>query len=70
MLKMLGSLLLALLILPSALPQFTKTVDHKLDDIKARVNAQYPKLDKLLAGQEEEETLDQAAAAAGGVRAA
>ena len=67
---MLGSLLLSLLILPFALPQFTKTVDQKLDDIKARVNVQYPKLDNLLAGQEEEETLHQAAAAAGGVRAA
>ena len=41
-----------------------------MDDIKARVNAQFPKLDNLLAGQEEEETLDQAAAAAGDVRAA
>ena len=63
----LGSLLLCLVILPSALPQQTKTVDQKLTQLGGWLETWKA---KTLAHQdEEEETLKEVVAAAEGVRA-
>ena len=68
--NMLGSLLLlALLILPSALPQQTKTVDQKLAEL-GRYVQDWKAVSPTLAHQEEQgETLEEVVAAAVGVRA-
>ena len=63
----LGSLLLCLLILPSALPQQTKTVDVKLNELGGWLERW--KASDLVRQEEQEETLKEVVAAAEGVRA-
>ena len=63
----LGSLLLCLLNLPSALPQQTKTVDVKLNELGGWLERW--KASDLVCQEEQEETLKEVVAAAEGVRA-
>ena len=64
---MLGSLLLPMLILPSALTQQNKTVDQKLNKLLGWLEVWR---DRIVAHQEEQEaSLDQVDAATGGVGA-
>ena len=65
----LGSLLLCLLILPSALPQQTKTVDEKLTQLGGWLETWKATSPTLAHQEEQEETLKEVVAAAEGVRA-
>ena len=65
----LGSLLLCLLILPSALPQETKTVDQKLTQLGGWLETWKATSPTLAHQEEQEETLKEVVAAAEGVRA-
>ena len=65
----LGSLLLCLLILPSALPQQTKTVDQKLTQLGGWLETWKANSPTLAHQEEQEETLKEVVTAAEGVRA-